>query len=150
MVVLSLAAPNGLSRAVFLQSPQYPNQPDPAEQKHFSCLTAVSTSCPSTHERWVREEVTVRHTASAQRGGGDFPASTPGFLLAPAHWLRAQPYKDFSPSFGTQIASFLCQLRDISDRQEACRSAGASSPRAGGIWDGACHLVQGGEYFMTP
>lgn len=149
--MLSLAAPNVLSRAVFPQSHQYPNQPDPAEQKHFSsCLTAVSTSCPSTHERGVREEVTVRHTASAQRGGGDFPASTPTFLLAPAHWLQAQPYKDFSPGFGTEIASFLCQLREISDRQEACRPAGASSPRAGGIWDVACRLVQGGEYFMTP
>lgn len=99
----------------------------------------------------MTEEGTAGRTASAQRGepaAGDFPAGMPGFLFAlPAAprqptSFKAQPYKDFSRGFslplGAEIASFFRQLRDISDRQQACGLAGTSSSRAGGIWKGAC------------
>lgn len=167
----TVSAPTGLSGAVFPQPRKSPSQPNPAEQKHFSSqLTAPSTSCPSAYGTAVTEEATTGRTASARSGepsAGDFPAGTPGFLFAlPAAprqptGFRHRLIRTFlvgSASPGAEIASFLRQLRDISDRQQACGPAGASSPRAGGIWEGACRwqafgageATHGGECFMAP
>lgn len=81
----------------------------------------------------------------ARRGAGSagLPGSQAGLPVCsargapPAPRLQAQPYKDFSVGSAQNAA--------LSSTSSDNRPAGASSPRAGGIWEGDCRRHSGAQ-----